>query len=99
MAWLSLRRTRGLTTVMVIALSLGIGTWYAQRQVFAFLDSKIPAAPPHLYHVALGPARTLRSTDVVALLPSFLLSPHQAQRIASATTARTTRTFSSTAVI
>lgn len=97
MAWRSLRSSRGLTVVMILALSLGIGTWYAQHQIFAFIDAKLPAPPTGVYHVALERGDAVpapRPSQVVPLLPSILLTPRDAQGVLTgAANRRQTITF------
>ncbi|MBZ0236349.1 MAG: ABC transporter permease, partial [Deltaproteobacteria bacterium] len=102
MALRSLRRTQGLNLVMIAALALGIGTWYAQRQIFTFLDSKIPDAPADLYLVALergDPVPANRSRDIAPLYPSILLTPRDAQGVlAGGAPRRQTMTFGASAL-
>lgn len=97
MTWRSLRRTPGVTLVMIIALALGIGTWYAQRQVFAFMDSKTPYAGRDVFHVALerGEVVTtgMRPQIVVPLLRSLLLAPRDVNGVLASATTRHTATF------
>lgn len=90
--WRSLVRTPGVTAVMILALSLGIGTWYAQRQVFAFLASKVPTAAPNVNHVALVPTR-LDPQRVVAVVDALLMSSRDAEDILSRAPGRSTATF------
>ncbi len=84
MAWRSLGRSRGLTAVMVAALAVGIGTWYAQHQIFAFLDGKMPSANADVFHVSLErgePAQARRPSDIVPRIPAILLAPRDARVI------------------
>ncbi|HEY5920878.1 MAG TPA: FtsX-like permease family protein [Kofleriaceae bacterium] len=103
MAWRSLRRSRGLTAVMILALSLGIATWYAQQQIFMYLDSRMPVAREHVYQVALERGEAVpdgRASLVVPLLPSILLTPRDAQGVlAGAASHRHTMTFGAPALI
>jgi putative ABC transport system permease protein len=103
MAWRSLGHSRGLTIVMIVALALGIGCWYAQHQVFAFLESNTPSARSHVYQVGLergeGVPKT-RRTDVVPLLPSVLLTPRDAHGVLAGGGAhRQTITFGAPALL
>lgn len=97
MAWRSLRRTRGVTIAMIVALSLGIAAWYAQHQIFAFLASKEPLAGRDVFHVALergtAVAGARRPQIVVPLLPSLLLTARDARGTLAAATTRHTMTF------
>lgn len=100
--WKSLQRTRGMTVVMVLALSLGIGTWYAQRQIFAFMHALSPPAPAGLYHVALergAAVQVERPWEVEVLLPSILLTARDAQGLAAAQVGRRVLTFGAPAVL
>jgi putative ABC transport system permease protein len=101
MAWRSVRRSRGLSTVMIVALSLGLGTWYSQRQILSFLESKVPVTHDGLYHVGLErDAATAPSRDVMQLLPSLLLTPHDAVHVAElAGATRTAITFGASAFV
>jgi putative ABC transport system permease protein len=103
MAWRSLRHTRGVTVVMVGALALGIGTWYAQRQIFAFLASKRPAAAPHIENVALEREPELvadaRPQLVVELAGSLLLASRDARAVLAAAPGRRTMTFGAPALL
>lgn len=92
--WRRLARTPGVTAVMILALSLGIGTWYAQHQVFAYLASLEPVAAPSVYNVARGGKSVEgRPQLVVQILDSLLLSPSDAERVLAAAPARKTATF------
>ncbi len=105
MAWRSLRRTPGVTVVMVLALSLGIGTWYAQHQVFAYLATKTPTARSDVYHLALergetSPPAGTRPSIVTPWLGSLLLTPRDAQGVlAGASSLRRTLTFGAPALL
>lgn len=95
MAWRSLRRSRGLSTVMIVALSLGLGCWYSQRQILAYLESKVPPTRAGLYHVGLDrDVPTTPTREVLLMLPSLVLTPQDAIRVAElAAPARATITF------
>jgi putative ABC transport system permease protein len=103
MVWHSLQQRRGLTLVMIAALSLGIGTWYVQHQIFAFLDDKMPAAPAGVYQVMLERGELAppgRPQNITPLVPSMLLAPRDARAVFVAGGARRqTLTFSAQAVI
>jgi putative ABC transport system permease protein len=103
MAWHSLQQRRGLTLVMIAALSLGIGTWYVQHQIFAFLDRKMPSAPDGVYQVVLersDASPAVRPSIVTPIVPSVLLAPRDAQAVlAAGTPRRHALTFSSQALI
>lgn len=98
-----LARTRGVTIVMIVALSLGIGTWYAQRQVFAFLATKEPVAAPHVFHVALERGTPAPKDSppqlVVPILDALLLTPRDAEAVLAAAPARRTATFGAPGLI
>jgi putative ABC transport system permease protein len=102
MAWHSLMRSRGLTAVMIAALSLAIATWYVQHQIFAFLMAKFPYVPAHAFHIALergerAPAG--RPSHIAPLLSSILLTPRDAHGVLDGVTTRHTMTFSSQALL
>ena len=92
--WRGLARTPAVTAVMILALSLGIGTWYAQHQVFAYLATKEPTAARGVYHVArAGNNVEGRPQLVIPILGSLLLAPGDAARVLAAAPARKTATF------
>ncbi len=103
MAWRSLRRTHGVTIVMVVALSLGIGTWYAQQRIFDFMRSKMPYTPSHLYHVALERGEVVntgkRPQIIVPLLGSLLLTPVDAHCVLDGAPTRHVSTFGAAALL
>jgi putative ABC transport system permease protein len=102
MAWRSLRRTPGLTLVMIIALSLGIGTWYAQHQVYGYFEAKRVPARRDVFLVALerGDVPTSASFRMMPLLPSILLSERDARALLDgASPAGGTLTFAASAVL
>jgi putative ABC transport system permease protein len=100
MAWRSLRRTPGLTVAMVTALSLGIATWYAQHQVFVFLEDNFPVARRGLYNVALDRGEVATLDREVPFVSSILLTPYDAERVlGSGAARRETMTFSAPALL
>lgn len=88
----ALLRNRGVTVVMIVALSLGIGTWYAQRQVFAFLRGMEPIAAPGVFHVG-HEGVTDKPQLVVPILDALLLTPAEAADVLARAPGRSTATF------
>lgn len=100
MAWRSLRRTPGVTVAMVTALSLGIGSWYVQHQVFGFFESHFPAARPALYNVGLERGVAATPDRELPFLSEVMVTPHDAERVlGSGAAARETMTFAAAALV
>lgn len=100
MAWRSLRRTPGVTVAMVAALSLGIGTWYTQHQVFAFFETHWPVPRRDLHNLALERGDATAPGRDIPLLSSVLLTPHDAEGVLGSGAARLeTMTFAAPAIL
>jgi putative ABC transport system permease protein len=97
MAVRSLMQSRGLTAVMIAALSLGIGTWYVQHQIFAHLDHKTPDAPDALYLVGLDRSDAVDPHMEVPLVPSIMMTLGDARGVLG--DGRGTVTFSAPALV